>query len=62
MEVSVILGIMLTVLVEVVEIIRKWFEDLKEAWDRGGKEGRKGIWRIIGSNEGDTVLLENLLG
>lgn len=62
LEITVILGIMLTVLVEVLEIIRKWFEDLRNAWVRGGKEGRKGIWRIMGSNEGDTVLLENLLG
>ena len=62
MEVSVIVGIMLTVLAEVVEILRKWGEDMKDAWVRGGKQGRKGIWRIIGSNEGDTVLLENLLG
>lgn len=62
MEYLVIGGIMLTVLVEVLEIVRKWFEDLRDAWVRGGKEGRKGIWRIIGSNEGDTVFLENLLG
>jgi hypothetical protein len=61
-EVIVVLGVLITVLVEVFEIFRKWFEDLHEAWERGGKQGRKGIMRIFGSNEGDTMLLENLLG
>lgn len=60
-EVAVVIGIILTVLVEVFEIFRKAFGDLKVAWVRGGKEGKTGLLRLFGSNEGETVFLENLL-
>lgn len=62
MDSLVIVLIVSTVVVEVFEIFRNWCMDLREAWIKGGLEGRTGIWRIIGSNEGDTVFLENLLG
>ena len=60
-EIVVVMGVITTVLVEVFEIFRKWFEDLSDAWERGGKEGRSGLMRLFGSNEGETMLLENLL-
>jgi hypothetical protein len=61
-EIFVVFGICITVAVEVCEIFRKWGEDIRDAWIRGGREGRTGLMRIFGANESDTVWLENLLG
>ena len=62
LEQVVIVCILTTLVTEILEIFGNIIMSLKSAWIRGGKQGRKGIWRIVGSNEGDTVFLENLLG
>jgi hypothetical protein len=61
LEKIAVLGIIMTVVIEIIEIFRKWYEDLRDAWVKGGQEGRTGLMRIFGSNEGSTVFLENLL-
>ena len=61
MEKIAVAGVVMTILIEIIEIFRKWYEDLRDAWIKGGHEGRHGLMRIFGSNEGSTVFLENLL-
>lgn len=57
-EYMVAFGICFTLLVELIEVFRNFGGAIKDAWVRGGLEGRKGLARIFGSNESDSVWLE----
>ena len=57
-EVTVAFGICFTLLVELIEVFRNFGGAIKDSWVRGGLEGRKGLGRLFGSNESDSVWLE----
>lgn len=54
----VVFGIAFTLLVELIEVFRNFSGAIKDAWVRGGLEGRKGLGRLFGSNESDSVWME----
>lgn len=60
-ESATVLMVMVTVLFEALEIIKKYIQDLNLAYIRNKARGKK-WWQMFFSNEGDTLLLENLLG